>query len=142
LSGFVIDTSAIIAVLLREHDADLFRLYLDQQLLPMISTATLHEAYCVTTREDFPRKARQVDDLLALVEPEIVAFDLEQLIAARSAYQRYGRGSGHKANLNMGDCFSYALAKTRNLPLLFKGDDFIHTDIEPALKPASTAGKA
>ncbi|MDP3899007.1 MAG: type II toxin-antitoxin system VapC family toxin, partial [Mesorhizobium sp.] len=43
--------------------------------------------------------------------------------------------SGHRARLNMGDCFSYALAKSRNLPLLFKGDDFIHTDIEPALKP-------
>ena len=49
---------------------------------------------------------------------------------------RYGRGTGHPARLNMGDCFAYALAKTRNLPLLFKGDDFIHTDIEPALRPA------
>jgi ribonuclease VapC len=142
LSGFVIDTSAIIAILLREHDADHFRLYLDQQLSPMISVATLHEAYCVSTRESFPQKARQVDDLLALVEPEMIAFDLDQLIVARRAYSRYGRGSGHKANLNMGDCFSYALARTRNLPLLFKGDDFIHTDIEPALKPAPTAGKA
>ncbi|TGP16848.1 type II toxin-antitoxin system VapC family toxin, partial [Mesorhizobium sp. M1D.F.Ca.ET.231.01.1.1] len=51
-------------------------------------------------------------------------------------YSRYGRGSHHRAALNMGDCFAYALAKTRNLPLLFKGDDFNHTDIQPALKLA------
>lgn len=136
MSGFIIDTSAMIAVLLREQDADDFRIYLDRQSSPMIGTATLHEAYCVSRRESFPKEARQIDDLLALVEPEIVAFDLDQLAVARNAYARYGRGSGHKANLNMGDCFSYALAKARNLPLLFKGDDFIHTDVEPALKPA------
>lgn len=136
MSGFVIDTSAIVAILLREDDAEPLRFYLDRHLSPTISAATLHEAYCVSRREDFPNGARQVDDFLALVEPEIDAFDLDQLVAARSAYAQYGRGSGHRANLNMGDCFSYALAKTRNLPLLFKGDDFIHTDIKPALKPA------
>ena len=136
MSGFIIDTSAIVAILLREHDADDFRRYLDKRSSPMISTATLHEAYCVSKRGSFPQEARQVDTLLALVEPEIVAFDLDQLVVAREGYARYGRGSGHKANLNMGDCFSYALAKTRNLPLLFKGDDFIHTDVEPALKSA------
>lgn len=74
--------------------------------------------------------------MLDLIAPRFVAFDVDQLAAARVAYSRYGRGSGHPARLNMGDCFSYALAKSRNLPLLFKGDDFIHTDIEPALKPA------
>ena len=136
MSGFVLDTSAIVAVLLREPDAELFRLYLDERVSPAISTATLHEAYCVSTREDFPEGARQIDELLSLIEPEIVAFDLVQLRAASIAYSRYGRGTGHSARLNMGDCFAYALAKTRNLPLLFKGDDFIHTDIEPALKPA------
>ncbi len=136
MSGFVIDTSAIVAILLREDDADRFRFYLDRNFLPAISAGTLHEVYCVSRREDFPNGARQVDGFLALVEPEIAAFDIDQLVAARSAYAHYGRGSGHKANLNMGDCFSYALAKTRKLPLLFKGDDFVHTDIEPALKPA------
>ena len=136
MSGFVIDTSAIISILLREQDAEAFRVYLDRPGSPMISAATVHEAYCVSQRDDFPRKARQVDEFLALVEPEIFPFDVEQLSVARHAYSSYGRGSGHRAYLNMGDCFSYALAKTRNLPLLFKGDDFIHTDIEPALKPA------
>ncbi|MEP9386518.1 type II toxin-antitoxin system VapC family toxin [Mesorhizobium sp. KR9-304] len=136
MSGFVIDTSAIVSVLLREPDADAFSIYLDRMALPMISAATVHEAYCVSVRDTFPQKARQIDEFLSLVEPEIVPFDVEQLTAAREAYIRYGRGSGNATVLNMGDCFSYALAKTRNLPLLFKGDDFIHTDIEPALKPA------
>lgn len=136
MSGFVIDTSAIISVLLHEPDADAFRIYLDRTAFPMISAATLHEAYCVSVRGKFPQKARQIDEFLSLVEPEIVPFDLQQLIAARDAYSRYGRGSGNSAVLNMGDCFAYALAKTRNIPLLFKGDDFVHTDIEPALKPA------
>jgi ribonuclease VapC len=136
VSGFAIDTSAIISILLHEPDADAFRIYLDRTAFPMISAATVHEAYCVSVRDKFPQKARQIDEFLRLVEPEIVPFDLEQLAAARDAYSRYGRGSGSAAVLNMGDCFSYALAKSRNLPLLFKGDDFVHTDIKPALKPA------
>lgn len=137
MKGFVLDTSAIMAVLLREADAEAFRRYLDDNLSPAISAATLHEAYCVSRRDDFPEGARQIDEFLSLVEPDIVAFDTVQLKAARAAYSIYGRGSTHRANLNLGDCFSYALAKTRRLPLLFKGDDFIHTDIEPALRPAS-----
>lgn len=136
MSGFVIDTSAIISVLLREPDADMFRIYLDRTASPMVSAATVHEAYCVSVRDNFPMKARQVDDFLALVEPEIVPFDAGQLAIARDAYSRYGRGSGRTAVLNMGDCFAYALARSRNLPLLFKGDDFVRTDIQPALKPA------
>ncbi|MEW9836199.1 type II toxin-antitoxin system VapC family toxin [Mesorhizobium marinum] len=136
MSGFVIDTSAIISVLLREPDADTFRVYLDRTASPMVSAATVHETYCVSVRDNFPMKARQVDDFLDLVEPEIVPFDAGQLAIARDAYARYGRGSGRAAVLNMGDCFAYALARSRNLPLLFKGDDFVHTDIKPALKPA------
>jgi len=67
---------------------------------------------------------------------EIVPFGPAELEAAVGARLKYSRGSGHVAKLSFGDCFAYALARTRNLPLLFKGDDFIHTDIEPALKPA------
>lgn len=66
----------------------------------------------------------------------IVPFGADELEAAVEARLRFGRGAGHKARLNYGDCFAYALAKTRNLPLLFKGDDFLHTDIRPALSPA------
>lgn len=74
--------------------------------------------------------------VLERLELTIAPFDEVQLEAARIAYSIYGRGLSHPANLNIGDCFSYALAKTRKVPLLFKGGDFIHTDIEPALKPA------
>lgn len=73
-----------------------------------------------------------VADTLITVEP----FGPDQLDIALQARQKFSRGSGHPAKLNFGDCFSYALARTRNLPLLFKGEDFIHTDIEPAMKPA------
>ena len=66
----------------------------------------------------------------------LVPFGPAELAAALDARLRFSRGSGHPAKLNFGDCFAYALAKTRNLPLLFKGDDFIHTDIVPALRPA------
>jgi ribonuclease VapC len=136
VSGFVIDTSAVLSILLREYDADDFRIYLEETAFPAISAATVHEAYCVSQGERFPQEARQVDEFLSLVEPEIVPFDMEQLVAAREAYVRFGRGSRQAANLNMGDCFAYALAKTRNVPLLFKGDDFVHTDIRSALKRA------
>jgi ribonuclease VapC len=134
--SFVVDTSALAAILFREDDADRFRRYLDDYLYPVISTGTLHELYCVSRREKLTDGERQIETLLSLIEPELVPFDVNQLRAAKDAYARYGRGSKHRANLNMGDCFAYALAKTRGLPLLFKGDDFVHTDVEPALKPA------
>ena len=73
-----------------------------------------------------------VADTLILVVP----FGERELEVAVDARLRFSRGSGHAAKLNFGDCFSYALARTRNLPLLFKGDDFIHTDVVPALKVA------
>ena len=134
--SFALDTSALVAILLDESDAEPFRLYLDTQTGPVVSVATLHELYCVVTREAFGNGTKRTNDMLLFIVPQMVPFDLDQLVIARDAYARYGRGSGHRANLNMGDCFSYALAKSRNLPLLFKGDDFIHTDIVPALKPA------
>ncbi len=67
---------------------------------------------------------------------EIIPFDAAQLDLAKAAYAEFGRGSGHAAKLNMGDCFSYALAKALDLPLLFKGNDFGHTDIASALDPS------
>ena len=76
--------------------------------------------------------------LPALRDMVHAAFDDEQLRVARAGYAMYGRGSGHRAGLNMGDCFAYALAKTLRLPLLFKGDDFLHTDIDVALNRKTT----
>lgn len=133
MSGFVIDSSVLIAILAAEPEADQFNRHIDDNRNAVVSTATLHEAFCVASGERFREGPSRLGQMLDLIGPRIVAFDIEQLAVARAAYSSYGRGSGHRAALNMGDCFSYALAKTRNLPLLFKGDDFVHTDIVPAL---------
>ncbi|MFH1794808.1 MAG: type II toxin-antitoxin system VapC family toxin [Pseudomonadota bacterium] len=133
MSGFVIDSSALIAILIVEPEADDFKRFLDLDLAGCISAATVHEVFSVVVRRKFVDGVARLERILELIDPEIVAFDARQLSVARAAYIRYGRGTGHPAGLNLGDCFSYALAKSRNLPLLFKGDDFRHTDIQPAL---------
>lgn len=132
---FVADTSALIAVLANEPEALSFMQEMDAYLF-VVSAATLHEAFCVAQREELQNGASRLQKMIEVAEPEVVAFDAVQLAQSRAAYARYGHRTGHPAKLNMGDCFAYALAKTRNLPLLFKGDDFVHTDIVPALKVA------
>jgi ribonuclease VapC len=79
-----------------------------------------------------PIASRRFDDLLREAEIVIEAVTEEQAQTAREAYRDFGRGSGHQAGLNFGDCFAYALAKTFREPLLFKGDDFVHTGIAVA----------
>ncbi|WP_442579577.1 type II toxin-antitoxin system VapC family toxin [Mesorhizobium sp. ASY16-5R] len=135
MSGYVIDSSVYIAILNAEEGVDDFKIFLDRDASCRVSAATLHESFCVSRRAAIADGAARLEQIVELVGADVVAFDAIQLDVAKSAYSRFGRGSGHKAGLNMGDCFSYALAKTRNLPLLFKGDDFVHTDVEPALKP-------
>jgi ribonuclease VapC len=136
LTNLAIDTSALVAILTGEPEAEAFMVLVDEADSVAISAATLHEAYCVAQRSGIERGRERLDRLIELTTPVVSPFDVEQLHAAKGAYGRYGRGTGHPARLNMGDCFAYALAKTKRLPLLFKGDDFIHTDIEPALRPA------
>ena len=80
-----------------------------------------------------PRAVVLLDDLLRRPAFDLVAPDVLDMEAAFAAFVAYGKGSGHPAGLNFGDVFAYALAKRRNLPLLFKGDDFSRTDIVPAL---------
>ena len=133
MSSFVIDTSALIAILANEEEALSFSRAITAAETVMVSTATIHEANCVIARGNYSRIANSVTELIADLNVHPISFTSEQVAAAREAYLVFGRGSGHPARLNMGDCFSYALAKTRDLPLLFKGDDFIHTDIRPAL---------
>jgi ribonuclease VapC len=133
VSGFIVDTSALISILVAEEGYVQLAEYMDTEVDAAISAATLHEAFCVCTRQNLPRGPERLERMVSLLEAEIVPFDAAQLVAARQAYREFGRGSGHRAGLNMGDCFSYALAKIRGLPLLFKGDDFVHTDIRAAL---------
>lgn len=132
----VVDSSAILAILNQEADAPAIARCLIENRLLLMSAATLMECGSVVVRLYGAAGKTELDGLLARLNVRIVEFSAEQAQTGIEAYEHYGRGSRHRANLNMGDCFAYALAKTRNLPLLFNGDDFIHTDIEPALKPA------
>lgn len=99
-----------------------------------ISTASVLEGYSVMIRRRIPDGFERMTGLITDLRLDVIAFDGRQLEAGIRAYRLYGRGTGHGAGLNLGDCFSYALAKTRDLPLLFKGEDFVHTDIVPALE--------
>jgi ribonuclease VapC len=132
----VIDTSAIIAIARREPEAAAFSNMLATTAGKLMAAPTYLECAFVlagvapTKGMDFLRGL--VSDTLITLVP----FGPVELDSAIEARLRFSRGSGHPAKLNFGDCFAYALAKTRNLPLLFKGDDFIHTDIVPALPPA------
>jgi ribonuclease VapC len=126
----IVDASAIVAILKQEHDGADFAAALESGSAS-VSTATLLETYLVGR----PQRDDDVDELVEHAQLEIVPFDAEQLRVARDAHARYGRGSGSPARLNLGDCISYALAKVRDEPLLFKGEDFTHTDVVPAYRP-------
>jgi ribonuclease VapC len=129
-----VDTSALIAIIRSEYEAPHMLDLLGIAEQRLLSAATLLEASIVTSgRAD---EAERLDLLVRRSELEIVPFSQAEAAVGAQAFRKYGKGSGHPAKLNFGDCFAYALARTRNLPLLFKGDEFIHTDIQPALKPA------
>lgn len=129
----IIDTSAMVAIINEEPDAaDLAQAISDAETRRM-SAATYVELAAVVERARDPLLSRLLDDFLDTTQAEITPVTPEQARIARRAYWDYGKGSGHKAGLNFGDCFSYALARERHEPLLFKGDDFTHTDVTPAL---------
>ena len=125
----IVDTSAIVAILNQEPEAEAFIAKLAADPDPQISAATAVELYAVTDQRGDPGQARRVDQLLETLSIRQIPFDAEQAQLARAAYRDYGKGSGHPAKLNLGDCFSYALAAHTGLPLLCKGDDFPHTDL-------------
>ncbi|MEU8195723.1 type II toxin-antitoxin system VapC family toxin [Microbispora amethystogenes] len=129
----IIDTSAIVAILRGEPDAvDLARAIRDAPTRRM-SAGTYLELAAVVERARDPAASRLLDDLLARTRVQIMPMTADQARTARRAYCDFGKGSGHKAGLNFGDCFSYALARECQEPLLFKGDDFVRTDVTPAL---------
>lgn len=127
----IVDSSAIVAILLREADSDDLADKLTTALPLRMSAATYLEVSIVMENKGGPRAGYELDDLIAKTEIEIIPFTIEQAEAARAAWRRFGKGN-HPARLNFGDCFSYALAKTTGEPLLFKGNDFSQTDIQPA----------
>jgi ribonuclease VapC len=126
----IVDTSVVVAILLREADAPGLERYLATATERRMSAANYAELCAVIDGKRDPMLSATVDSLLRRLRIEIVPFTGEQARIARSAYQSYGRGSGHPARLNMGDCFAYALATDLDEPLLFKGRDFALTDIE------------
>lgn len=129
----IVDTSAIVAIALNEPQRAALVDALIDDSAPKISAATLVEVWAVLTRKLAPEDLRRVERLIAQLEIETVAFDGNQAMSAARAYRDYGRGSGHSAGLNLGDCYAYALADVTGEPLLFVGDDFTHTDIAAAL---------
>jgi ribonuclease VapC len=132
----VVDTSVLIAALKNESDAPLLIERMGTASECHVSAGSILECGIVVGAKYGDAGLEAMQELCASLSLNIVPVDAEQSRIGYEAFRRYGRGSRHPANLNFGDCFAYALAKTRKLPLLFKGDDFVHTDIEPALKPA------
>jgi ribonuclease VapC len=130
----VIDTSAIVAILMHESETVVFSDILASEPSLVISPVTLHEASVVMATKKKHEGADLVDDLMRNLRIMVPASTAEDAIAAREAYFRYGRGY-HPARLNLADCFAYALAKARDEALLFKGDDFAKTDVVPAWRP-------
>jgi ribonuclease VapC len=125
----IVDSSAWVSVVRNEPDAARLRGALADADSVRVSAATFLETSIVVSPEHHAR----LDELLLVSGAHVMPFDREQAIVAREAYARYGKGSGSKARLNFGDCMAYALSKVTGEPLLFKGDDFRHTDVTPAL---------
>lgn len=128
-----VDTSALVAIVLGEADHARYLARLKEAGAGCLSTVSAVEARMVVYGRRGAAAVALLDDLLRSPVFEIVPPGAEQAEAAFAAFLVYGKGSGHPAQLNFGDVFAYALAKTRRLPLLFKGDDFSRTDIVPAL---------
>jgi|SRR5665213_969567 len=127
----VIDTSAIMAILLRGPEKDKFLVTLALAPSRIISAGTWFETTVVVESWNGPKGAADLDRFIEDGGIEIIPFDTIQAQIAREAYRRYGRGY-HRAGLNIGDCFAYALSKHSGEPLLFKGNDFAQTDITAA----------
>lgn len=124
----VLDTSAILALLLDEPEAEAFRAAVEEDTTRLVSAATLLEISLVIEARKGEPGGRELDALIHKAEFVVAAVDAEQVSEARRAYRRFGKGR-HPAGLNFGDVFAYALARTSGEPLLFKGDDFAKTDI-------------
>jgi ribonuclease VapC len=127
----IVDTSVVIAILKDEQDADALGEELARTEVRRMSAVSYVEVAVVVDSNRNPVLSRRLDDLLRDVKIGIEPVTLSQARIAREAYRDFGKGR-HRAGLNFGDCFAYALAKETGEALLFKGDDFCHTDVEAA----------
>ena len=123
----------MVAVIKREPDWEKIAKTMDAAPTLEISAASYLETAIVVDNLRDPVQSARLDDLILDMGMTVEAVTVEQAHIARQAYRDYGKGSGHRAQLNFGDCFSYALTRVKREPLLFKGDDFVHTDVRPAV---------
>jgi ribonuclease VapC len=124
----IVDSSALVAILKAEPDRALYAAAITREITRVSASSALETAI-VVEKDRF----EELDALLADAEISVVPFDAAQARIAREAYAEYGKKSGSRARLNLGDCMTYALAKVTGEALLFKGDGFTHTDLESAL---------
>lgn len=133
VSTIAIDSSALVALAWREPEAAAIAEIIETSMC-LTSAAALFETHIVMRNRGSSDPLLFIEKLVTIPKLEIIPISLKHLHAARAAFDRFGKGQGHPAQLNFGDCLSYAMAKVAGVPLLFKGDDFRHTDIEPALR--------
>jgi ribonuclease VapC len=126
----VIDTSALLAILLNEPERRTFNEMIESDPVRFVSAASFLEAAMIFDDRFGYEGERDLKFFLMEAAIEVVDVTLEQVERARRAYRRFGKGN-HPAALNFGDCFAYGLSMTSGEPLLFKGNDFARTDVEP-----------
>ena len=130
----IVDTSALIAILRDEPEAHACATAIASSTNCRLSAANFLEAALVIDASRDPVASRRFDELIKVAQIIIEPVTEDQARIARDAYRDFGKRSGHAAKLNIGDCFAYALAKITGEPLLFKGDDFGHTDVDQAFR--------
>lgn len=130
----IVDTSALVAILRDEPEAEAFAVALVDAPNVMLSAASFLETGIVIDAQGDPVVSRKVEQLIEELRIVIAPVTASQARLARHAYRDFGKGSGHPAGLNFGDCFSYALAIETREPLLYKGRDFPHTDVVAGLR--------
>ena len=121
----IVDSSVLVAMLWCEPEGEAFAETLSAEPAPVLSAANYLEAGIVIDRDRDAALGAKLDAVIAELGIEVVPVTPEQAKIARQAYRDFGKGSGHKAQLNFGDCFAYALAMERGEALLYKGDDFV-----------------
>lgn len=131
----VVDSSALIAIFFNEPGHQAFEAIITGGEPCVISAVNAHETASVLRARHGPAAVEPFWRFLSVSGIQIVPFDEPQVRAAAVAFDRYGKGIHPRARLNLADCAAYALAKVRDAPLLFKGDDFTHTDLRPAISP-------
>ena len=130
----IVDSSALVTIAKREPDWEKLVEKMEATDGLSLSAASYLETGIVLDRFRNPVVSARLDTVIEDVGIVIEPVTTEQARIAREAYRNYGKGSGHRAQLNFGDCFSYALARVKREPILYKGDDFGHTDLRSALQ--------